>query len=107
MNESALSLKYRIEGRKEIISNEEYCIMMRNLNKEQREIVTFNRVWIKESICEMNKGEDPESYHIFLSGPGGTGKSHVIMMIYRDNVKFFRRYFVGKPSEFGGVDSNR
>ena len=35
VNESALSLKYRIEGRKEIISNEEYCIMMRNLNKEQ------------------------------------------------------------------------
>ena len=106
VNESALSLKYRIEGRKEIISNEEYCIMMRNLNKEQREIVTFNRVWIKESICKMNKGEDPESYHIFLSGPGGTGKSHVIKMIYRDNVKFFRRYFVGKPCEFGGVDSS-
>ena len=54
----------------------------------------------------MNKGEDPESYHIFLSRPGGTGKSHVIKMIYCDNVKFFRRYFVGKPCEFGGVDSS-
>ena len=104
--ESALSLKYRIEGRKDIISNEEYCIMMRSLNKEQREIVTFNRIWMKESMCKMNKGEHPQSYHIFLSGPGGTGKSHVIKMIYRDNVKFFRRFFVGKPSEFGGVESS-
>ena len=105
-SESILSLKYRIEGRKETISNEEYCIMMRSLNKEQREIVTFNRIWMKESVCKMNRGEDPDSYHIFLSGPGGTGKSHVIKMIYRDNVKFFRRFFVGKPSEFGGVESS-
>ena len=47
-------------------------------------------------MCKMNKGEDALSYHIFLSGPGGTGgtgKSHVIKMIYRDNVKFFRRFF--------------
>ena len=46
-----------------------------------------------------------ESYRIFLSGPGGSGKSHVIKMIHRDNVKFFHRYFVGRVSESGEVGS--
>ena len=33
--ESDLSLKYKAEARHEAISPEEYCVMMRNLNKEQ------------------------------------------------------------------------
>ena len=101
--ESDLSLKYKAEARREAVSPEEYCVMMRNLNKEQKEIVMFNRSWIKESIAQMRKGEEPKAYQVFLSGPGGTGKSHVIKMMYRDNTKLYRRYFAGKPSEFGGV----
>lgn len=63
----------------------------------------FNRAWIKESICKMKRGVEAESYWIFLSGPGGSGKSHVIRMIHHDNVKFLRRYFVGRVSESGEV----
>ena len=92
--ESPLSLKYKAEALKDTISAEEYCVMMRKLNKEQREIVMFNRKWMKESIVKIKKGEVPESYKIFLSGPGGTGKSHVIKMIRYDNVKLFRRFYV-------------
>ena len=92
--ESPLSLKYKAEALKDTMSAEEYCVMMRKLNKEQREIVMFNRKWMKESIVKMKKGEVPESYKIFLSGPGGTGKSHVIKMIRHDNVKLFRRFYV-------------
>ena len=33
-------------------------------------------------------------YKIFLSGPGGTGKSHVIKMIRHDNVKLFHRFYL-------------
>ena len=103
--ESPLSLKYKFEAHKDILSNEEYCRMMRSLNQEQREIVLFNRCWIKESITKLKKGEDPESYQIFLSGPGGSGKSHVIRMIHRDNVKFYRRFLVGRVCESGEVGS--
>ena len=98
--ESPLSLKYKAEAEKDTISSEEYCVMMRNLNKEQREIVMFNRKWMKESIVKMKEGMVPDSYQIFLSGPGGTGKSYVIKMIYHDNIKFFQRFFVS-------CDSNR
>ena len=54
----------------------------------------FNRKWMKECIVKMKRGQVPESYKIFLSGPGGTGKSHVIKMICYDNVKLFRRFYI-------------
>ena len=96
--ESPLSLKYKAEAVKDTISSEEECVMMRNLNKEQREIVMFNRKLMKESIVKMKERKVPDSYQIFLSGPGGTGKSYVIKMIYHDNIKFFRRFFVSCDS---------
>ena len=92
--ESPLSLKYKAEALKDTMSVEEYCLMMRSLNKEQREIVMFNRKWMKECIFKMKRGQVPESYKIFLSSPGGTGKSHVIKMIRYDNVKLFRRFYI-------------
>ena len=92
--ESPLSLKYKAEALKDTMSAEEYCLMMRNLNKEQHEIVMFNRKWMKECIVKMKRGQVPESYKNFLSGPGGTGKSHVIKMIRYDNVKLFHRFYI-------------
>ena len=101
--ESPLSLKYKAEALKDTMSAEEYCVMMRNLNEEQREIVMFNRKWIKECIVKMKRGEVPDSYKIFLSGPGGTGKSYVINMIQYNNVKLFRRFYIS--SEDDGIHS--
>ena len=101
--ESPLSLKYKAEALKDTMSAEEYCVMMRNLNEEQREIVMFNRKWMKECIVKMKRGEVPDSYKIFLSGPGGTGKSYVINMIRYDNVKLFRRFYIS--SEDDGIHS--
>ena len=92
--ESPLSLKYKAEALKDTMSAEEYCLMMTNLNKEQCEIIMFNRKWMKECIVKMKRGQVPESYKIFLSGPGGTGKSHVIKMICYDNVKLFCRFYI-------------
>ena len=103
--ESTLCLKYRYEAQKDVLSSEEYCRMMRSLNKEQREIVMFNRSWIKESICKIKRGDDPESYQVFLSGPGGSGKSHVIKMVHCDNVKFYRRFFIGRVCDSGEIVS--
>ena len=102
--ESPLSLKFKAEALKDTMSAEEYCVMMRNLNKEQHEIVMFNRKWMKECIVKMKRGETPDSYKIFLSGPGGTGKSYVINMIRYDNVKLFRRFYIS--SEDDGIHSS-
>ena len=101
--ESPLSLKYKVEALKDTMSAEEYCVMMRNLNEEQREIVMFNRKWMKECIVKMKRGEVPDSYKIFLNGPGGTGKSYVINMIQYYNVKLFHRFYIS--SEDDGIHS--
>ena len=34
--------------------------------------------------------EQPEAYCVFLSGPGGVGKSHVIRLVYTDCTKMLR-----------------
>ena len=59
--ESPLSLKFKAEALKDTMSAEEYCVMMRNLNKEECEIVMFNRKWMKECIVKMKRGETPDS----------------------------------------------
>ena len=101
--ETPLSLKYKAEALKDTVSNEEYCVMMRSLNKEQRDIVIFNRNWMKEAITKMKKGQVPNSYKIFLNGPGGSGKSYVIKMIQHDNIKLFRSYYTrNSEDDLGG-----
>ena len=45
-------------------------------------------------VQELHKctkhGEKQEGYRIFLSGPGGTGKSHIVHLIQRDMANFFK-----------------
>ena len=38
----------------------------------------------------MRSAQQVEPYRVFLSGPGGVGKSHVISLIRNDTVKFLR-----------------
>ena len=50
----------------------------------QKEIVKFNRMWCKSYIQSCHNRKDLKGYRVFLSGPGGTGKSYVIQLIQRD-----------------------
>ena len=50
----------------------------------------YNRVWCKSYIHAQQHGQKQEGYRIFLSGPGGTGKSHIVHLIQRDMSKFFK-----------------
>ena len=50
----------------------------------------YNRTWCKCYINAVRHGENQERYRIFLSGPGGTGKSHVVHLIQRDMYHFFK-----------------
>ena len=67
----------------------EYCAFMQSLNSEQWHIVMYNRLWCRNYVHVSWQNKQIEGYWIFLSGPGGTGKSHVLKMIQRD-----MRYFV-------------
>ena len=44
----------------------------------------FNRAWCKSYIHAMKNKEKLKGYQIFLSGPRGTGKTHVLKLIQRD-----------------------
>ena len=83
-------MQYTKEAHRDIMPPSEYREHMRNLNPGQRQIVMYNRSWCKAAVVALKKGEILNGYRIFLSGPGGTGKSHVINLIHRDVIYFFQ-----------------
>ena len=59
------------------IPPDQYREYMRGLNEEQRSIVMFHHDWCKKAIPALKEARPVEPYHVFLSGPGGVGKSLV------------------------------
>uniref|UniRef100_A0A1X7TDA0 ATP-dependent DNA helicase n=1 Tax=Amphimedon queenslandica TaxID=400682 RepID=A0A1X7TDA0_AMPQE len=72
---------------------------MRGLKEKKRHIVFFHRKWCKEAILNLNKGIKIKPYHIFLSAPGGVGKSHVIRIIQSDTIKLLKLSSFFEPNE--------
>ena len=85
-NES-LSLKYTKEARKELLTTQEYNKCMQQLNKEQKIIVMYHMKWCKDTVHALKQNKLVKPYCLFLSGPGGVGKSHVVKMLHTDTVK--------------------
>ena len=81
---------YTGEANKQLLSHKEYCQMMQSLNTKQRELIMYHRKWCKEAVIAIKNGQLPKPYHVFLSGPGGVGKSHIINLVYNDTVKLLR-----------------
>ena len=51
-----------------------------SLNSKQREVFNVVHTWAKNFVkCD---GKDVEPVHIFLSGSGGTGKTHLVKVLY-------------------------
>ena len=100
-NENAHDLisRYEIEERREVLSPAEYRKMMRSLNDEQRQVVFYHRKWCKESVQAIKDGRKTKPYRLFLSGPGGVGKSHVIKLIHSDTKKLFSLSKRFKPND--------
>ena len=82
----------RFEGaaNKQEIPANEYRALLRGLNAKQRQIVMFHRHWCKKAVLALKQGKPIEPYHVFVSGPGGVGKSHVIRLIHSDTLKLLR-----------------
>ena len=79
-----LSMLYAKAAKRQNMSFHEYCSHFRILNKEQKHIVMYSRAWCKSYINALKHGSNKEGYRIYLSGPGGVGKSHVLCFIQRD-----------------------
>ena len=74
-----------------LMSSAEYCKKMRQLNKEQQNIVQYHRKWCKSVIRAARHNEPfPKAYKVFISGPGGVGKSHVIDLLKNDTYRLLR-----------------
>ena len=67
------------------MSRTAYNKCMRSLNQKQKEVVLHHRKWCKKVVACHKRNKPIEPYHMFLSGPGGVGKSFVIKMIYHDS----------------------
>ena len=79
-----LSKLYAKVAHKHMMTFQDYCSRMRSLNTKQCEIVMYNRAWCKSYIDSMRHGQKLHGYRVFLSGSGGTGKSHVLQLIQCD-----------------------
>ena len=66
---------YAKAAKRQDINFHNYCTHIHNLNTDQCHIVMYNRAWCKSYINAVRHGENQRGYKIFLSGPGGTGKS--------------------------------
>ena len=66
----------------------------------------YNCDLIRMSIESMREGINPNRYHIFMIGPYGTGKSHIIKLITYDFVHLFRSANAIYPKDTLGHERN-
>ena len=73
---------------------------IRNLNSQQRKVFDVIHKWARDYVknlsCKSPKVIEP--FHIFLSGGGGVGKSHLLTTIYHSVTKLLM-YKGGEPSK--------
>ena len=87
-----LRARFTTEANDRVLSDEVYEKQIECLNDEQKSAVMFNRQWCEAFANAVNNSlPRPAAYHLFVSGPGGVGKSHVISLVHTDCVKRLRR----------------
>ena len=96
---SGLSYRFEAAANSGIIAPEEYRKLIRGLNSKQRAMVMYHRDWCKRAVQALKSGEQIEPYRVFLSGPGGVGKSHVIKLIQSDTIKLITQSGAIEPDD--------
>ena len=86
--------KYR-----DLLSPEVYCAAIRGLNTKQRQVVMHHRSWCKCVVTALKTAQTVVPHRLFVSGPEGVGKSHVISLIRNDTVKLLRLSGHIQPSD--------
>lgn len=87
---STLHARFESAANRGEIPPDEYRKLLRGLNTKQRQIVMFHRNWCKKAVIALKQNKPIEPYRVFVSGPGGVGKSHVIKLIHSDTIKLLR-----------------
>ena len=82
-----LQARFDSAANKEEIPAKENRRLLRGLNEKQRNIVMYHHNWCKKTVIALKNREPIVPYKVFLSGPGGVGKSHVIRLIHSDTLK--------------------
>ena len=59
----------------------------------------FHRNWCKEAAIALKHGKKVKPYQVFVSGPGGVGKSHVIKLIQSDTIKLLKLSGMFEPDD--------
>ena len=88
---NAIFMLYRRQRDPTLLSNNEYNSMMMGLNTEQLAAVCHHQRWSKTSLSHLRQGKTITPYHLFISGPGGVGKSHVIKLIQHDTIRLLKK----------------
>ena len=57
LKNDSLNLKYTKEGRKELLTTQEYNKYMQRLNEEQRLVVMYHRKWCKETVIALKQNK--------------------------------------------------
>lgn len=91
-SQSELHARFTAENDKKQMTSEEYRAMMRSLNKKQRQVIMIHRKWCKDTISAIKHDRPCPQYRIFLSGPGGVGKSHIIKLVHHDTINLLKRH---------------
>ena len=99
LSQSSLHIRFESSANKQEIPPQQYRQYMRELNDEQRSIVMFHRDWCKKAVLALKQNKPVEPYHVFLSGPGGVGKSHVIKLIHSDTLKLLKLSGTFEPDD--------
>ena len=87
---STVQGRYESAANMEEILPHEYRRLLRELNNKQKAIVMYHRNWCKKAIVALRNGTPVQPYRVFMSGPGGVGKSHIIRLIHSDSLKLLR-----------------
>ena len=59
----------------------------------------FHRRWCKDVVLALKCGTTPPCYNVFLSGPGGVGKSHIIKLIHDETMRLLKLSGQYEPEE--------
>ena len=94
-----IGARYQAEVDKDTLSPSEYRKLVRQLNPKQRHVVFYHRRWCKDAIVAIKENRQVTPYRLFLSGPGGVGKSHVIKLIHTDTRKLLPLSNTIKPTD--------
>ena len=87
---SRIQTRFESAANTEEIPADEYRRLIRGLNTKQKSIVMYRRNWCKKAMLALKNGQPVVPYRVYLSGPGGVGKSHVIRLIHSDTLKLLR-----------------